>query len=49
MFERESAMTLKTVIAPLTFAGLVALVVCMQPHIPCVVMVVAKFAGHVTL
>ncbi|MGC1906296.1 MAG: hypothetical protein WA715_20925 [Candidatus Acidiferrum sp.] len=42
-------MTLKTVVAPLTFAGLAALVVFMQPHISCVVMVVAKFAGHVTL
>jgi hypothetical protein len=42
-------MTMKLVIAPLTFVSLGALLVYAQPHIPCVVMVLAKFAGQVSL
>jgi hypothetical protein len=49
MFERESVMTMKMVIAPLTFASLAVLLVYTEPHISCLVMVLAKFAGHVSL
>jgi hypothetical protein len=49
MFEREFLMTMKMVIAPLTFVSLAALLVYTEPHISCVVMVLAKFAGHVSL
>jgi hypothetical protein len=42
-------MTMKMVIAPLTYVSLAALLVYTQPHIPCVLMVLAKFAGHVSL
>jgi hypothetical protein len=42
-------MTMKMVIAPLTYVGLAALLVYTQSHIPCVLMVLAKFAGHVSL
>ena len=49
VFERESLMNMKTVIAPLSFVSLAGLLVYAQPHIPCVVMALAKFAGHVSL
>jgi hypothetical protein len=49
VFRREYLMTMKLVIAPLTFLSLAALLVYTAPHIPCVVMVLAKFAGHVSL
>ena len=42
-------MTMKMVIVPLTFGCLAVLFVYAEPHIPCVVMVLAKFAGHVSL
>jgi hypothetical protein len=42
-------MTMKMVIALLTLASLAVLLVYTEPHIPCVVMVLAKFAGHVSL
>jgi hypothetical protein len=42
-------MTVKMVIAPLTFVSFAALLVYTQPHISCVVMVLAKLAGHVSL
>ena len=42
-------MTMKMVIAPLAFVSLAVLLVYTEPHIPCVVMVLAKFAGHVSL
>jgi len=42
-------MTMKLVIAPLTFVSLAVLLVYTEPHIPCVVMVLAKLAGHVSL
>jgi hypothetical protein len=42
-------MTMKMVIAPLTFVSLGVLFVYTQPHMPCVVMVLAKLAGHVSL
>jgi hypothetical protein len=42
-------MTRKMVIAPLTVVSLAVLLVYTGPHIPCVVMVLAKFAGHVSL
>jgi hypothetical protein len=42
-------MTTRMVIAPLTFVSLAVLLVYTEPHIPCVVMVLAKFAVHVSL
>jgi hypothetical protein len=42
-------MIMKIVIAPLTFVSLAVLLVYTEPHISCVVMVLAKFAGHVSL
>jgi hypothetical protein len=42
-------MNMKLVIAPLAFVSLAALLVSTQPHISCVLMVLAKFAGHVSL
>jgi hypothetical protein len=42
-------MTVKLLFAPLTFVSLAVLFVFTQPHIPCVVMLLAKFAGHVSL
>ena len=42
-------MTMKMVIVPLTFASLAVLLVYTEPHISCLVMVLAKFAGHVSL
>ena len=42
-------MTMKMVIAPLTFVSLAVLLVYTEPHIPCVLMVLAKFAAHVSL
>jgi len=42
-------MTMKMVIAPLTFVSLAVLLVYTQPHISCVMMVLAKFAGHASL
>ena len=49
VFGRESLMTMKMVIAPLTFVSLAVLLVYTAPHIPCVVMVLAKLAGHMSL
>jgi hypothetical protein len=49
VFGRESLMTMKMVIAPMTFVSLAALLVYTQPHIPCIVMALAKLAGHVSL
>jgi hypothetical protein len=37
------------VIAPLTFVSLALLLAYTEPHISCVVMILAKFAGHVSL
>jgi hypothetical protein len=42
-------MTTKTMIAPLTSVSLAVLLVYIEPHIYCVLMVLAKFAGHVSL
>jgi hypothetical protein len=42
-------MTMKLVIARLIFVSLAALLVYTQPHIPCVVMTLAKIAGQVSL
>jgi hypothetical protein len=42
-------MAMKMVIAPLTFVSLAVLLVYTEPHIPSVVMVLAKLAGHVSL
>ncbi|HUE44349.1 MAG TPA: hypothetical protein VMP12_12310 [Candidatus Sulfotelmatobacter sp.] len=42
-------MTMKMVIAPLAFVSLAGLLVYAQPHISCVVMVLAKLATHVSL
>jgi hypothetical protein len=42
-------MTMKMVMAPLTFVSLAVLLVYTEPHISCVVMVLAKFAAHVSL
>jgi hypothetical protein len=42
-------MTMKMVIAVLTFVSLAVLLVYTEPHIPCVVMVLAKFAARVSL
>lgn len=49
MFGRGFLMTMKMVIAPLTLVSLAVLLVYAEPHIPCVVMILAKFAGHVSL
>ena len=49
VFGRESLMTMKMVIAPMTFVSLALLLAYTQPHIPCVVMALAKLAGHVSL
>jgi len=40
---------MKLAIASLIFVSLAALLVYTQPHIPCVVIVLAKFAGEVSL
>lgn len=42
-------MAMKLVMAPLTFVSLVAVFVYTQPHISCVMMVLAKFVGYVSL
>jgi hypothetical protein len=42
-------MNMKLVTAPLALLSLAALLVSTQPHISCVLMVLAKFAGHVSL
>jgi hypothetical protein len=42
-------MTMKIVIAPMTFVSLALLLAYTQPHIPCIVMALAKLAGHVSL
>jgi hypothetical protein len=42
-------MTLKMVIAPVTFVSFVLVLVYMQPHVSCVVNELAKLAGNVTL
>jgi hypothetical protein len=42
-------MTMKMMIAPLTLVSLAALLVYTEPHIPCVVLILAKFAGQVSL
>jgi|GraSoiStandDraft_51_1057287.scaffolds.fasta_scaffold6886789_1 hypothetical protein len=42
-------MAMKMVMAPLAFVSLVGMVVYTQPHISCVMMVLAKFVGHVSL
>ena len=42
-------MTMKMVIAPLTLVSFAALLAYTQPHFSCVMMVLAKFAGHVSL
>ena len=42
-------MIFKMVIAPLTLVSLAVLLVYTEPHISCVVMVLAKLAGHVSL
>jgi hypothetical protein len=49
VFGTEFLMTMKMVIAPLAFVSLAVLLVYTEPHISCVVMVLAKFAGHVSL
>jgi hypothetical protein len=42
-------MTTKLIIAPLTLLSLAALLVSTQPHVSCLLIGLAKFAGHVTL
>ncbi len=42
-------MSMRMVIAPLTAISLAVLLAYRQPHISCVVMVLAKFVGHVSL
>ena len=42
-------MNMKLVIAPLAVVSLAALFASTQPHISCVLMVLVKFAGHVSL
>ena len=42
-------MAMKIVMAPLAFLSLVGIVVYTQSHISCVMMVLAKFVGHVSL
>ena len=49
VFEREFPMTMKMVIVPLSLLSLAALLVSSQPHMSRVLMVLAKFAGHVSL
>src|SRR5580704_6684014 len=49
VFGREFLMIMKMVIAPLTLVSLAVFLVYTEPHIPCVVMVLAKLAGHVSL
>jgi hypothetical protein len=49
VFVTEFLMKMKMVIAPLAFVSLAVLLVYTEPHMPCVVMVLAKFAGHVSL
>jgi hypothetical protein len=49
VFEREFVMPMRMVITPLTFVSLAVLFVYTEPYIPCVMMVLAKFAGHVSL
>ena len=49
VFGTEFIMTMKMLIAPLTFVSVGALLVYTQPHISCVVMALAKLAGHVSL
>jgi hypothetical protein len=49
VFGREFLMTMKMVIFPLTFASLAVLLVYTEHNIPCVVMVLAKFAARVSL
>jgi len=49
VFGREFLMTTKMVIVPLTLAGLAVLLGYTEPHIPCVLMVLAKLAGLVSL
>jgi len=49
VFGREFLMAMKMVIAPLTLVSLAVLLVYTEPHISCVVMVLAKLAGHVSL
>ena len=46
VFGREFLMAMKMVIAPLTFVSLAVLLIYTEPHISCVVMVLAKFAGR---
>jgi hypothetical protein len=42
-------MTMKMVIFPLTLVSLGVLLAYTQPHIPCVLIALAKLAGHVSL
>ena len=49
MFGTGFMMTMKMLIAPLTFVSVGVLLAYTQPHIPCVVMALAKLAGHVSL
>ncbi len=42
-------MKAKIVIAPLTFVSLAVFLVYTEPHISCVVIVLAKLAGHMSL
>ena len=49
MFGRVFFMIMKLVIAKLTFVSLAVLLVYAEPHIPCVIMGLAKFAGHLLL
>lgn len=46
VFGREFLMIMKMVIAPLTFVSLAVLLVYTAPHIPCVLMGLAKFAAR---
>jgi hypothetical protein len=49
VFGTEFVMKMKMVIAPLTFVSLAVFFVYTEPHIPCVVIVLAKLAGHMSL
>ena len=40
---------MKMVITPLTFVSFTVALVYTEPHVSCVVMVLAKFVGHVLL
>ncbi len=42
-------MIVKMLIAPLTLVSVGVMLVYTQPHIPCIVMALAKLAGHVSL